>query len=262
MSLLHYELLPGPYPDAPVVVLSAGLGGLAAYWRPQLPALQHRYRVLAYDQRGTGRNRQDLPAGYTIADMAADIVAMLDHAGIPRCHFVGHALGGLVGLALAQAAPDRLQTLVVVNGWAAVDAHTRRCFETRLALLRDTGAAAYVRAQPLFLYPASWMADNAARLAAEDAAGLAHFQGAETLQRRIDALRGFDATASLPTIRTPTLLVASHDDMLVAPQQSRALAAALPNATLHELPWGGHAVNVTAPAAFDAVLMPFLATHD
>ncbi|MBN8897348.1 MAG: alpha/beta hydrolase, partial [Rhodospirillales bacterium] len=64
MSLLHYELLPGPYPDAPVVVLSAGLGGLAAYWSPQLPALQHRYRVLAYDQRGTGRNRQDLPAGY------------------------------------------------------------------------------------------------------------------------------------------------------------------------------------------------------
>ena len=101
MTLLHYDLLEGPAPDAPVVMLSAGLGGLAGYWAPQVPALRRRYRVLAYDQRGTGRNRQDLPDGYAIADMAAEVAAMLDAARIERCHFVGHALGGLVGLALA-----------------------------------------------------------------------------------------------------------------------------------------------------------------
>ncbi|MBN8926610.1 MAG: pyrimidine utilization protein D [Rhodospirillales bacterium] len=262
MTLLHYDLLEGPAPDAPFVVLSAGLGGLAGYWAPQMTALRRRYRVLAYDQRGTGRNRQDLPDGYAIADMAAEVAAMLDAARIERCHFVGHALGGLVGLALAQAAPERLRALVVVNGWAAADAHTRRCFETRLALLGGSGPAAYVRAQPLFLYPAAWMAGNAARLEAEDANGLAHFQGEATLRRRIDALLRFDARPLLPEIRTPTLLVASQDDMLVAPQQSDALAAGLPNATLHTLPWGGHAVNVTAPDAFESVMMPFLAAHD
>lgn len=251
---VHESDLPG----APTVLLSSGLGGTAGYWAPQLAALRKRYRVVAYDQAGTGRNRRDLPDDHSIAAMAGEALAVLDATGTDSAHFVGHALGGLVGLDLAIRHPERLRSLVVVNGWAAAHAHTRRCFELRLMLLKHEGPAAYVKAQPIFLYPADWLARNADRAAQEEAHGLAGFQGAATLHRRISALLAFDAAPHLGALRTPTLIAAARDDVLVPCSMSEQLATAIPHAILDIVPWGAHAVNVTQPDTFNATVLAFL----
>ena len=255
---MFFDVIKGPKAGAETVLLSAGLGGTASYWAPQLAALREHYRVVTYDQAGTGRNRRDLPADHSIAAMADEVLDVLDATGTKTCHFVGHALGGLAGLDLAVRRPDRLISLTVVNGWAAAHAHTRRCFEARLALLKHGGPEAYVRAQPIFLYPADWLAQNAARMEQEEAHGLAGFQGADTLQRRIAALLAFDATPHLGAVRVPTLLAAARDDVLVPSSMSSELAAAIEGSTLHIAPWGAHALNVTEPAAFNALLLDFL----
>ena len=253
------DVLESARPGAETVLLSAGLGGTAGYWTPQLAALRQRYRVVTYDQAGTGRNRRELPADHhSIAAMADEVLAVLDATGTPACHFVGHALGGLAGIDLAVRRPERLRSLTVVNGWAKAHAHTRRCFEMRLALLKHGGAAAYVRAQPIFLYPADWLAKNACRMEQEEAHGLAAFQGADTLQRRIAALLAFDATPHLGAVRLPTLLMAARDDVLVPSSVSEELAAAIEGATLHIAPWGAHAVNVTQADSFNFLLLDFL----
>ena len=131
----------------------------------------------------------------------------------------------------------------------------------RLALLKHGGAAAYVRAQPIFLYPADWLAKNACRMEQEEAHGLAAFQGADTLQRRIAALLAFDATPHLGAVRLPTLLMAARDDVLVPSSVSEELAAAIEGATLHIAPWGAHAVNVTQAESFNLRLLDFLDRH-
>ena len=95
--------------DAPAVVLSSGLGGSAHYWAPQLPALAQHFRVIAYDQHGTGRSGGTVPEGYSIGDMAAEVVSMLDSIGVERCHFVGHALGGFFDHTRSEAAPSRMR---------------------------------------------------------------------------------------------------------------------------------------------------------
>ena len=241
-----------------VVVLSAGLGGAAAFWTPQRAALEQRFRVLAFDQRGTGRNAEPLPEGYTIGHMADDVIAVMDAAGVSRAHFLGHALGGLVGLDLARRFPDRVGRMVLVNAWAKVDRQSERCFDIRIGILHSQGPAAYVAAQPLFLHTAPYMSANYEKISAEVAHGTAHFQGAENLLKRIGALRGFDARADLPRIKAPTLVAASRDDLLVPYTASEALAAGLPNAELWITPEGGHAFSVEQPEAFNPKLLAFL----
>ena len=256
--MTFYDVHESGRPGAPTVLLSSGLGGTAGYWAPQLAALRARYRIVTYDQAGTGRNKRELPDDHGIAAMGDEIIAVLDATRTDTAHIVGHALGGLAGLDLAIRHPERLRSLTVVNGWAAAHVHTRRCFELRLMLLKHEGPAAYVRAQPIFLYPADWLAKNAERAAQEEAHGLAGFQGADTLKRRIEALLAFDATPHLASLSTPTLISAARDDVLVPCSMSEQLAAAIPGAKLDMAPWGAHAVNVTQPESFNAMLLSFL----
>ena len=257
---MHYEIH-GRTDDAPTVVLSSGLGGAAHYWAPQIPALAKHFRVIAYDQHGTGRSGGSVPDGYTIGDMAVEVATLLNELGVGKCHFIGHALGGLIGLQLAVDRPGLLDRLVVVNAWATTHPHTLRCFAIRKNLLLDTGPDAYVRAQPLFLYPAGWLANRQAWLLEQDEAGIAHFPPTETVLRRIAAIEAFDLSADIPSITTPTLVIATRDDILVPCTCSLALADQLPHGQMALLDHGGHACNVTDPPGFNLMAVEFLLNH-
>ena len=97
-------------------------------------------------------NWEELPTPYSIAHMADDVLDILDQVGVRRCHFVGHALGGLVGLDLALRAPERL------SSWSS-STPGRRSTVTRggasspYVLLEHGGAEAYLRAQPISCTP-------------------------------------------------------------------------------------------------------------
>lgn len=242
--------------DAPPLILSSGLGGSGSYWAPNLPALARRHRVIAYDHRGTGMSDRAVPDGLSVATMADDVLALMDALDIAEAAFIGHALGGMIGLALA-AGSCRLSRLVIVNGWLALDPHTARCFDIRLDLLRHAGAEAYLRAQPLFLYPPDWISAHDDRLTAEAAAQLAHFPASDTIEKRIAAVRAFRMD-QLEAPPCPLLAIATRDDMLVPFGASAAVASRLPGARLATLPWGGHACNVTDPDRFNAIVLDFL----
>lgn len=254
---LWYEWI-GP-DDGEVLILSPGLGGSGSYWQPNVEGLSKDYRLLLYDHRGTGRSDRALPDAVTVDDFADDILALMDALGIESATLMGHAAGGVAGLALALKAPERLDRLIVVNGWAKADPHFLRCFEARLALLRQCGPEAYLRAQPIFLFPANWISEHSAELDAELPAQLASFQGAETIEKRIAALAAFDISDRLAEIRTPVLLIAAKDDMLVPSRASDPLYQGLPNAGLGSPDFGGHAINVTYPDNFNFFVLSWLA---
>ena len=253
--MIHFETR-GPE-DGEVLLLSSGLGGSGGYWAENIPALGERFRVVTYDQRGTGRSPDTLPDPTSIAAMADDARWVLDRIGARHCRIVGHALGGLIGVALAASDPGRVSHLAIVNGWLRADAHTARCFAVRRELLLKCGIESYVRAQPLFLYPSRWMARHEARLAGDEAHALANFAGIDNTLRRIAALLAFDATALIPRLACRTLLIASEDDMLVPPDCSESLHASLPGSRLARLD-GGHACNVTNAREFGKLCLEFL----
>ncbi|HYJ82944.1 MAG TPA: pyrimidine utilization protein D [Allosphingosinicella sp.] len=237
--------------DGPVLILSSGLGGSGSYWTPNLAALSRDHRVLVYDHRGTGRSGALADEPASIAAMADDVRALIDELGISRPSFLGHAIGGLIGLELG----DVLAKRVVVNGWPRLDPHTERCFDVRLELLRSSGPEAWVRAQPIFLYPAGWSSMNSGMLDVEAEHQLQRFPPIATVEKRIAAARAFELRPGPPC---PTLLVSAADDVLVPALCSELLAGELANATVERLDWGGHACNVTDPDAFERLVLKFL----
>lgn len=258
---LFFEVHEGPA-GADSVIVSAGLGGSAVFWSPQMDALTAHYRVIGYDHRGTGRSDRGLKPGHSVAAMAEDMAAVLDATDTPKAHVVGHAAGGNAGLQLALDRPDRLDRLVVVNGWSRPDPHVARCFTARKRLLEAYGPRAYIEAQSLFLYPPDWISEHDALLRAQDDHHEAGFPRPDVMLARIDALLAFDIDDRLGEISHPVLVAASADDMLVPPLLSRRLAEGLPNATLDVVPWGGHAFTATVSDAFNARLVAFLNGDD
>ena len=150
--------------------------------------------------------------------------------------------------------------LVCVNGWLTLNAHTRRCFQIRERLLHYGGPQAWVEAQPLFLYPADWMAARAPRLEAEEALALAHFQGKANLLHRLSALKKADFSRHAARIRCPVQIICSADDMLVPSVCSSELQAAIPHSHSAVMRQGGHACNVTEPDTFNTLLLNGLAS--
>lgn len=106
----------GPRRGEPVVLLHGWPGG-ATTWAEVAPELAAQgFRVLVPDQRGYGEGAR--PAGirpYVMDELVADVVGLLDAAGLDRAHVVGHDWGGAVAWALATAEPQRLGSLTVLS---------------------------------------------------------------------------------------------------------------------------------------------------
>ena len=244
----------------PALMLVPGLGGQGAFWGSQVDDFARDFRVIVHDHRGAGRSTHSRIT-YSVDQMAADTVALMDRLGIERAHYVGHSTGGAMGQTIAQDHPDRLLSLVLSATWPGPDAYFRRCFDTRKELLLHRGFESYWRGSVVMLRPPQWISANDAALEEELARLLASVPPAEVLASRIDAIVRFDRRARLGEIRGPTLVVVAADDALTPPFYSEELAARIPGAKLAVLPTGGHFVPILQPEEYNATVGGFLRAH-
>jgi aminoacrylate hydrolase len=242
------------------VLLVPGLGGVGAYWNPNLQAFSAKHRLITHDHRGTGQSSRS-QIRYSVDQMSDDLLRLMDHLGIERAHLVGHSTGGAIGQTIAVTHPERLISLVIYASWTKADPFFRRVFESRRALLTAAGSAAYVRSTAVFLYPDWWINENIGLLEEREKTGMPVFPGPDIVASRIDAIVAFDRTAQLGAIRTPTLVMCAKDDFLTPPYFTRELARLIPGSELLLLERGGHCASETNLYEFNQAVLSFIARH-
>jgi aminoacrylate hydrolase len=250
---LHYESAG----QGPCVLLAAGLGGVGSFWAPVRDRLSASFRVLTFDHRGCGRSDRPEQA-YTVERMAADVVAILDHAGVDRADIVGHSTGGAIAQVLALDAPDRVRRIVASGSWARPDHRFTALFQNRLETLQGSGPIAYTRQAQLLGYPATWFnahLDELDRALEHADTTLAPLSVAAA---RLRMLLAFDRSDDLPSVSAAVMVLAAPDDAIIPPHQSQELAQLIGAARYEEIP-GGHFFPRVDPDRYVAAVSAFLA---
>jgi 3-oxoadipate enol-lactonase len=237
--------------DAPVLVLSGSLGSTIEMWRPQAP-LTERFRVIRVDHRGHGRS--PVPEGpYRVADLAGDVLALLDRLGLERVAWCGLSMGGMVGMHLASEAPERISRLVL----CCTSAHfpDTSVWADRIAAVAADGTQPLAAGVVERWFTADWAAAHP-DVVAEAREMVANTPDAGYLAC-CRALQAWDHRDRLAAITAPTLVLAGADDPSTPVEpHARTIAEGIPGASLEVLP-AAHLATVQCAGAANELI----ATH-
>jgi len=238
---------------APLLVLANSLGTTWDMWEPQMTVLTARFRVVRYDHRGHGRS----PGGAgpsTMADLAGDLVALLDRLGEERASICGLSLGGMVAMWVAAHAPSRVDRLIVCCTSPALppaDAWYERAASVRASgtsflldgLLGRWFTAPFVAQRPDVVDLVTRM------VGAADPDGYAGC---------CEAIGAMDQTADLASIDAPTLVVAGALDPVAPPATALAIHEAIAGSSVVVLPDCAHLANIEQPDRFNEAVLSHL----
>lgn len=239
------------------ILLVPGLGGVSTFWAAQVPELAREFRVIIHDHRGTGRSARPLME-YSVEQMTADVLRVMDACGVQRAHLVGHSTGGAIGQTMALDHPDRIAAFVGANTWTHCDPYFRHVFRFRSGLLERGHVDLYASAGSFMLWSPDWIAANIERVEREEKIMRDNFPDPRVAIARIDAICRFDRRRDLSRIKAPTLIVGAEDDMVTPAYFSRDLAKQIPGARLEMLPNGGHSCCQTRVAEWNKIVLKFL----
>lgn len=244
----------------PVVLLSHSWFCDGRQW-PQVPALVDAgYRVLNLDNRGHGQSGPHREP-FTLRDMADDLIAVLDDAGVDEAIVVGLSIGGMASIRAALQYPDRVRALVLADTGAAAQGIINRVKITALSPVWRTPARRLIVSQVVsVLFGSTARRDQPDLVATWRGRFLA--QDPDSMMTVGHALvQRDDVTDRLNEIRVPTLVIVGDQDVDPGVAASVALAARIPGAQFVALPDTGHLSALEQPDAFGAALLHFAAAQ-
>lgn len=249
---LHWERMG----EGPHLLFFNGSGSTIERMRPLLSVYEQQFDVLIHDQRGLGET--EIPPGpYTMAEYAADAIALVDHIGWDTFRVVGVSFGGMVAQEFAVTVPDRVERLALLctspggAGGSSYPLHELRTMpEAERAAIAMTIMDTRFTPEWLVEHPSDRMF-----VEAMTAAGAAE-PGSERERGEVEQLlarSGHDVWDRLPRITCPTLVAGGRYDGIAPPANAEAIASRIAGAELR-LYEGGHGFFAQDPTALPEVL--------
>jgi pimeloyl-ACP methyl ester carboxylesterase len=235
--------------SGPGLVLVHGTAVAPSMWQPVIDRLSDRYTIVAPALSGSG-GTTDPGGDLSVDDLAAQVVAAADAAGLDTFHLAGHSLGAVVATAVGAHVPDRVNDLFVHAGWMAADRRTAFQFDLVARLLRVDPELAW---RYILLHTST-----PAALESADLEALVHRNMPVSAVRQIEFNARVDITDRVAAITAPTQLVTGRHDQMVPMKLQQQLAEAIPHAKQTILPTA-HAMPFDQPDLFIKLLTDFLA---
>ncbi|MDL2078430.1 alpha/beta fold hydrolase [Streptomyces sp. GXMU-J15] len=246
-TLTYDDEGPRDSPEAPLVFIH-GWTANRHRWDHQTAHFAERRRVVRLDLRGHGESSG---AGVrTIEELAADVVALLDHLDIERCVLVGHSMGGMISQAITLARPERVERLVLVNSISRMTYSRGRGLLMAASTLVPFKLFVAANIQRAFApgYPREEIREYV-RASADTPR--------EVVMTLYGAMRAFDVLDRVGEIRTPTLLIHGYHDIQLPVGQMLRMAKAYPDALVRIID-AGHELPVERPAELTAAIDAFV----
>ena len=243
--------------SAPAVCMTHSLASDSGMWAEQVPALLSAgYRVLRIDMRGHGGS-DPVEGDYTMSQLAADVSAVLDSLSIPKVHFIGLSIGGMLGQAFAIKHGNRLLSAMWCDTLPASPVGAAEVWQERMKIVRDAGSLApladvtverWLTTAVKARNPGRWKQIRDTVVGTTPAGYLGCCA----------AILDFDFVPRLPELRVPLLVLCGADDAGTPPAENRKLAGLVPDARYEEMAGCRHFPNVEMPDRFNRILMAWL----
>jgi 3-oxoadipate enol-lactonase len=239
--------------DAPVLLLAPSIGTSPDMWQPQLDAFAEHFRVIRIAHRG--HDEIDVPPGpYTLDDLGADTVALLDSLGVERFSYCGLSLGGMVGMWLASHEPQRVERLALcctsaylppAEGWL-----------DRAAAVRTGGMAAVVDLAVGRWFTPEFAASHADVV--EQCTAMLLAVPPEGYAGCCEAIATMDQRGDLPHITAPTLVLAGSADLPTPVAHAEQIASLVPDAAVVVVDGAAHLATMDHPQECTEILLRHL----
>jgi 3-oxoadipate enol-lactonase/4-carboxymuconolactone decarboxylase len=235
----------------PLLLLGNSIGTSGtALWSASAAFLGERFHVVVWDLPGHGKNTEPVSSGFTMAELAAGVMALGDRVltdrGEPggRLYYAGDSLGGAVGLQMLLDAPDRIVAAVLLCTGAKIgDAEG---WHERAARVRESGIAVVIN-QSVERWFAPGFVEREPQVGSRLLDSL-RAADAEAYAVACEALAEFDVRSRLGEIAVPVLAVAGAEDFATPPEMLAEIANGVQQGELQILDGVAHLAPAEAPA--------------
>ena len=246
------------------ILLIQGYGQYSGQWATMIPPLSREYRVIVFDNRGTGQSdKPDIP--YTIRMMADDAKGVLDAIGVDSAHVFGISMGGMIAQEFALNYPDRLVSLILGCTFCGGAKAIVPTPEALAFLTNPEMAKLPVEEQARVTAPWLWTQEFIDKHpeAIEQYVDITskYPTPPHGFARQAEAIMFHDTYERLPQIVAPTLVIVGDADRIIPAENSKILVSQIPNAELVVLENAGHGFFVELAAESDRAILGFLRRH-
>jgi pimeloyl-ACP methyl ester carboxylesterase len=257
-----YEVYYEEHGEGDSVLLVAGLGCDTSTWAPQLDELSRHYRVLVFDNPGSGRTSG--PPGPYSTEFFADVAAgLLDRLQAGPAHVVGLSMGGAIAQQLAVRSPDRVRSLSLHATWGRADRFFASVLRSWQSYARAVPRLELARQLWLWVYTVWYFNDRPEAIAELERWVAEHPapQSAEDFCAQAEACIAHDTLDLLEEIRAPAYISVGDRDLLTPAHHAYAIKERMPAARLRVWQKMGHAPYWEIPEEFNARQLDFLREH-